>query len=119
MVLQKTLESPLDCKKVKPSILKEINSNYSLEGLMLKLKLQSFGLLMSRLTGKDTDAGKDWRQQEKGMAEDEMVMLWCCDAVITDSMNMHLSKFQEIVEEREAWHAAVHGATKSWIWISE
>ena len=73
VVLEKTLESPLDCKEVKPSVLKEINSDYSLEGRMLKLKLQYFGLLMSRLTGKDTDAGKDWRQQEKRAAEDEMV----------------------------------------------
>ena len=59
MVLETALESPLDCKEVKPSVLKEINSDYSLEGRMLKLKLQYFGLLMSRLTGKDTDAGKD------------------------------------------------------------
>ena len=73
MVLEKTLESPLDCKEVKPSVLKEINSNYSLEGQMLKLKLQYFGLLMSWLAGKDIDAGKDWRQQEKQAAEDEMV----------------------------------------------
>ena len=62
MVLEKTLENPLDCKEIKPSILKEINPEYSLEGLMLKLKLQYFGHLMqtnSQLIGKDSNAGKD------------------------------------------------------------
>ena len=63
MVLEKTLESPLDCK--------EISSGISLEGLMLKLKLQYFGHLM-RLIGKDSDAGRDWGQEEKGTTEDEM-----------------------------------------------
>ena len=61
MVLEKTLKSPLDSKEIKPSILKEINPDYSLEGLMLKLKPQYFGHLMqkSQLVGKDPDAGKD------------------------------------------------------------
>ena len=74
-VLEKTLESPLDNRRSNQSILKEINSEYSLEGLMLKLKLQYFGHLMQRtdFTGKDPDGGKDWRQEEKGMTEDEMV----------------------------------------------
>ena len=58
-MLEKTLESPLDCKEIKESILKEINSEYLLEGLMLKLKLQYFGHLMQRAIGKDPDAGKD------------------------------------------------------------
>ena len=73
VVLEKTLESPLDSKG--QSILKEINPVYSLEGLMLKLKLQYFGRLMqSWLTGKDPDAGKDWGQQEeKGMTENKMI----------------------------------------------
>ena len=75
MVLEKTLENPLDCKRSNQSILKEISPEYSLERLMLKLKLQYFGHLMKKtwLTGKDPDAGKDWRQEEKGTTEDEMV----------------------------------------------
>ena len=74
VVLEKTLERPLDCKQVKLVILKEINSEYSLEGLMLNLKPLYFGHLMRRTDiGKDPDAGKDWRQEEKGTAEVEMV----------------------------------------------
>ena len=70
MVLEKTLESPLDCKEIQPVNPKEISPEYSLEGLMLKLKLQYFGHLMqSRPTGKDPDAGKDGRQ-EKGNSRD-------------------------------------------------
>ena len=67
MVLEKTLESPLDCKEISPE--------YSLEVLMMKLKLQYFAHLMAKnqLIGKDPDAGKDWRQEEKGMSDDEMV----------------------------------------------
>ena len=73
VVLEKILESPLDSKEIK-SILKEINSEYSLEGLMLKLKLHYFDhLLQSQLTEKDPDAGKHWRQKEKRMSEDAMV----------------------------------------------
>ena len=74
MVLEKTLESPLDCKGIMPVILKEISPEYSLEGLMLKLKLQYFGHLMRRTDiGKDSDAGRDWGQEEKGTTEDELV----------------------------------------------
>ena len=74
MVLEKTLESPLDCK-IKPVNLKEISSEYSLEGLMLKLKLQCFGHLMRRTDSleKTLMLGKNWRQEEKGMTEYEMV----------------------------------------------
>ena len=73
-LLEKTPESPLDCKEIKQSILKEVSPEYSLEGLMLKLKLQPFGYLMGRTdSGKDPDAGKVWRQEEKGKTEDEMV----------------------------------------------
>ena len=73
-VLEKTLQSPLDCKEIQ-STLKEISPGCSLEGLMLKLKLQYFGHLMRRadFNWKDPDAGKDWRQGEKGMTENEMV----------------------------------------------
>ena len=75
MVLEKTLRSLLDFKGIKPINPKEINPEYSLDGLMLKLKLQYFGHLMWRADslGKDPDAGKDWRQEEKGTTENEMV----------------------------------------------
>ena len=73
-MLEKTLESLLNCKETNQSILKETNPEYSLEGLMLKLKLQYSGHLMQKANslGKNPDAGKDWRQ-EKGVAEDETV----------------------------------------------
>ena len=71
MVLEKTLKSPLDCKEIQPVLLKEISPGISLEGMMLKLKLQYFGHLMRRVE-KDSDAGRDWGQEEKGMTEDEM-----------------------------------------------
>ena len=76
VVLEKTLESPLDCKEIKPVNPKEISPEYSLEGLMLmlKVKLQYFGHLMGRTNSLEkTDAGKDQRQEEKGTTEDEMV----------------------------------------------
>ena len=73
MVLEKSLESPLDCKEIQLVNPKGNNPEYSLEGMMLKLKLQYFGHLMQRLIGKDTDAGKNWRQKDKQVAEDKMV----------------------------------------------
>ena len=73
VVLDKTLGSPLDYKEIQPVHLKEISPGCSLEGLMLKLKLQYFGHLMhSWLIGKDPDAGKDWGREEKGTTKDEM-----------------------------------------------
>ena len=74
MVLEKTFESPLDSRRSNQSILKEINPRCSLEGLMLKLKLQYFGHLMRRVDSleKTLMAGRDWGQEEKGTTEDEM-----------------------------------------------
>ena len=72
-MLEKALESPLDCKEIQPVILKEISPGISLEGKMLKLKLQYFGHLMRRVDSLEkTDAGRDWGQEEKGTTEDEM-----------------------------------------------
>ena len=74
MVLEKTLESPLDCKEIQPVLLKEISPGISLEGMMLKLKLQYFGHLMQRVDSleKTLMLGGTWGQEEKGTTEDEM-----------------------------------------------
>ena len=108
MVLEKTLESPLDCKEIQPIHSKGDQSQCSLEGLMLTLKLQYFGHLMRRVDSlEDSDAGRDWGQEEKGTTDDEMA-----DG-ITDSMDVSLSELREMVMNREAWRAAIHRVTKS------
>ena len=110
MVLEKTLESPLDCKEIESVNLKEINPEYSLERLMLKLKLQYFGHLMRRADSfeKTLMLGKI----ENKCRREQQRMRWLDS--ITDSMDMNLSKRWEIVEDRGAWQPTVHGVAKSW-----
>ena len=115
VVLEKTLESPLDCKEIQP-VHPKGDQSWLLIG---RTDAEAETSILwppdakSWLIGKDPDAGKDWGQKEKGMTEDEMVgwhHLW---------MDVGLGKLWELVIDRKAWPATVHGITKSWTWLSD
>ena len=112
---RRLLRVPWTARRSNQSILKEISPEYSLEGLMLKLKLQSFGHLMWKINSleKTLMLGKIEGRRRRGWQR----MRWLDG--ITNTMDMSFSRPWELVTDTEAWHAVVHGLTKNWTWLSD
>ena len=117
VVLQKILESPLDCKEIQPVRSKGDQPWISLEGMMLKLKLQYFGHLMRRVDSleKTLMLGRTRGRRRKGRQR----VRWHPLDGVTDSMDVSLSELRELVMDREAWRFVIHGVSKSQTWLSD